>query len=492
MAESEETVKPELALKSRSGKPARYAILGCGSVGREVARKLQSRGKEFYIVDWDEDRVLELREYGYEAFVADITDLDTVPLLDLEDLHAVMVLSSDPVVNEETVRNISRQSTGVSIIARAVDPVSEGVLEEVGASMVIRPTKVISDAAIRFLERAEASRRAKKLDAVISQAKRFGIILHNNPDPDSLAGGMALKRMAEKHGVEADLLYGGEITHQENRAMVNLLEIPLTRLPNEPEEFLERYDATAFVEHSIPGENNHLKRGFRPTIVVDHHQVDLDKVDADFVDIRTDVGSVSTMLTKYLQELDLAIDENLAAALLYGIRVDTNWFKRNTHPADMTAATFLNPLSDKDLIDKLESPSMSPETLDVLGEAIKERKIVGSYLFSNVGFTPEKDALPQAADYLLQLEGISTVLVYAVTEEAVQVSARNKDIRLNIGEALKEAFSEIGSAGGHSQMAGAQIPVDVYGSIRDRKVLLRLIEESVTNRFLSEVGVELD
>lgn len=135
---------------------------------------------------------------------------------------------------------------------------------------------------------------------------------------------------------------------------------------------------------------------------------------------------------------------------------------------------------------------MSPETLDVLGEAIKNRDIVGSYLFSNVGFTPEKDALAQAADYLLQLEGVSTVLVYAVTDGEVQISARNKDIRLNIGDAMKEAYGEIGSAGGHSQMAGAQIPADVFGTIQNRGVLLRLIEESVTSRFLDAVGVETD
>lgn len=492
MAESETEVQQELSLKSRPP-GARYAILGCGSVGREVAKKLKQRDRELFIVDKDESRVRELRSDGYEAYVADIREVETVGGLRIEDLEAVLILSSDPATNEEAVRNISKQSEGTSltVVVRAVDPVSEGRLDEVGASMVIRPSSVISDAAVRLLDRAESAKSVRKLDELISGAERFGIILHNNPDPDTMAGGLALKRIAENHGVEADLLYSGRITHQENRAMVNLLDIELHRLPDEDRDgFLETYDTTAFVEHSIPGENNPLSEGFHPTIVLDHHEVELDTVDADFVEIRTDAGSVSTILTKYIQDLDLSIDDKLAAALLYGIRVDTNQFKRNTHTSDLTAAAFLNPWANRELLDRLETPPMSPETLDVLGKAIRKRALVGSYLISNVGMTQEKDALSQAADYLLQLEGISTVLVYAITEDTIQVSARNKDFRLNIGDVLKEAFSDIGSAGGHSSMAGAQIPIEVFGDVMETQALLRLVEESMTSKFLAAVGVE--
>ena len=44
-------------------------------------------------------------------------------------------------------------------------------------------------------------------------------------------------------------------------------------------------------------------------------------------------------------------------------------------PQDLNYAGFLLPLTDADLLDKIMSPSMSQETLDVIGKAIQERKI---------------------------------------------------------------------------------------------------------------------
>ena len=63
---------------------------------------------------------------------------------------------------------------------------------------------------------------------------------------------------------------------------------------------------------------------------------------------------------------------------------------------DLNYAGFLLPLTDADLLDKIMSPSMSQETLDVIGTAITRRKIQSGYLFANVGYVMNRDALPQA------------------------------------------------------------------------------------------------
>jgi nanoRNase/pAp phosphatase (c-di-AMP/oligoRNAs hydrolase) len=132
---------------------------------------------------------------------------------------------------------------------------------------------------------------------------------------------------------------------------------------------------------------------------------------------------------------------------------------------------------------------MSIETLDVLGQAIKNRQVVGSYLLSNVGNIRDRDALPQAADYLLNLEGIFTTIVFGVSDEVIYVSGRSNDIRVNLGSILKKAFGE-GSAGGHSTSAGAQIALGVFSGIKDRQTLLKLVDEAVVKKFLKAVGVE--
>ncbi len=219
-------------------------------------------------------------------------------------------------------------------------------------------------------------------------------------------------------------------------------------------------------------------------------QEDAAAVAADFVDIRPDVGASSTIMTRYVQELDFEISSNLATALLYGIRTDTNEFKRNTSAVDLTSAAYLYGMAEQDLLAQIETPSMSMETMDVLGEAIRRKKIEGSYLISDVGFIHDRDTLPQAADHLLKLEGINTVLVFGMTEDKIHLSARSKDIRLNIGEIIQRAFGDIGSAGGHQRSAAAQIPLGIFMGIKDKATLLKLVDEAITRRFLTTVGVE--
>jgi nanoRNase/pAp phosphatase (c-di-AMP/oligoRNAs hydrolase) len=134
---------------------------------------------------------------------------------------------------------------------------------------------------------------------------------------------------------------------------------------------------------------------------------------------------------------------------------------------------------------------MSIETLDVLGEAINNRQVIGSYLLSNVGSIRDRDTLPQAADYLLNLEGISTTIVFGVSEDKIFISGRSNDIRINLGDVMKRAFGEE-AGGGHANAAAARIELGVFSAAKDRQTLLRLVNEAVVKRFLTAVGVEED
>jgi nanoRNase/pAp phosphatase (c-di-AMP/oligoRNAs hydrolase) len=182
----------------------------------------------------------------------------------------------------------------------------------------------------------------------------------------------------------------------------------------------------------------------------------------------------------------------VATALLYGIRADTKDFRRNTTPQDLNYAGFLLPLTDADLLDKIMSPSLSQETIDVLGKAIQNREIVSGYLFSNVGYVMNRDALPQAADLLITLEGVNTALVYGITDTAIVVSARNRDIRLHIGNALAEAFGDIGDAGGHPNMAAATLPLHYFTRVEQKAELLNITIAPILQKFKTLVGLEND
>ena len=182
----------------------------------------------------------------------------------------------------------------------------------------------------------------------------------------------------------------------------------------------------------------------------------------------------------------------MATALLYGIRADTRDFKRNVTPQDLNYAAFLLPLTDSDLLDKITSPSISLETVEIIGSAIKNRRIKSGYLFSNVGYIRNRDALPQAADILIHLEGVNTALVYGISDQNIVMSARNKDIRLHLGNVMAEAFGEIGEAGGHATMAAAMIPLSYFSMVREKENLLDLIIDPILKRFSNIVGLDDD
>ncbi|MFB6183050.1 MAG: DHH family phosphoesterase [Haloarculaceae archaeon] len=462
-----------------------YAILGCGSVGHAVAEELVSEGKDVRILDVDEGRVEALRDQDLDAHTADIRDPAMVD--EIGDRDVVLIMSSDVDANADALEHIRDAGGDHFIVARASDPVTADQLSDLGADVVINPSSVIANSALRALETGELEYKANQLAEVVDgTGERMAILIHRSPDPDSIASAAALQAIAESRDVEADIIYEGEIGHQENRAFVNLLGIDLIPRANTD---IDDYDTIAVVDSA---------KGGRPDVdtihvVIDHYEPE-EEIDADFQDVRPNVSATSTILTKYIQELDISIGQEVATALLYGIRAETLDFKRDTTPADLTAAAYLYPFADHDTLEQVESPSMSPETLDVLAEAIRNREVSGSHLVSNAGFIRDRDALAQAAQHLLNLEGITTTAVFAIADDTIYLAARSKDIRMNIGNVLEDAFGDIGETAGHSTDASVEIPLGIFTGIEtsedNRDTLLQLTEEAVKRKLFDVMGVE--
>ena len=328
----------------------------------------------------------------------------------------------------------------------------------------------------------------QQLHELLGEGSEINIVCHNNPDPDCLASALALGRIAAAAGIdERQILYSGDISHQQNRAFVNLLDIELT--PYDDVD-IDDYDTIALVDPAKAGE---MQVEGSIDVFIDHYEAD-DEVDAEFVDVRPNVSATSTILTKYIQEFDLSVSQEVATALLYGIRAETLDFRRETTPADLTAAAYLYPFADHDVLEQVESPNMSPETLDVLAEAITNRDVQGSHLVSDAGFIRDRDALAQAAQQLLNLEGITTTAVFGIVDDTIYLAARSKDIRMNIGKVLQDAFHDIGEAGGHSTQGSAEIPLGIFTGIEtseeNRETLLGLTEEAVKRKLFDAMGVD--
>lgn len=464
-----------------------YVVVGCESAGVGLVRELTKAGKSVLAVDKSQEKVELLEDEGFDAVIADPTDPSFYKTLDFEAISAILVTGANDEANLETVRTIRGVNKEVFVIVRVASHKLKEEFESAGANIVVLVSDAIKHTFLEKIKRVEIYKKLEKLKNILEslKGKRLGIFTHDNPDPDSMSSAYALKEIAKQFDVDADILYYGEILHQKNRAMMNILEIPMVRAE---EADLSSYETFAIVDSSGPGVNNSIPPDIDVSIIIDHHPAE--KVVARFVDIRDNVGATATILTEYIKELKLVPSKILATALFFGIKSETDEFKRNTRTADFLASAYLYPFVDHELIEKIEGPAISTETLDILGTAIRNRQVYSSFLLSFAGFINDRDALPQAADFLLRLEGISTAVVFGVVKDTVYISARNKDVRIHMGEVLRRAFSDVGSAGGHAHAAGAQIPLGIFGEAGEKELLAKLITEAIKRRLLSALGIE--
>jgi len=453
--------------------------------------------------DHGETRTLVAPDATVDADEAVVERGDPTDPADYPEADAVLV-ADVPVGRARSVVDAARSALPDAVLVVALDTDAsdadcEALVET--ADRVVAGEQVVARGALDAVvgiagTRVRRLRRTLRTVADRSEG-RLAVVPHDNPDPDAIASAVALARIAETVGVDAVPCYYGQVSHQENRALVNLLDLDLRRL--DPGADLEAFDGFALVDHSRPGVNDQLPADLPIDVIIDHHPP-REPVDAAFIDLRSEVGATSTLLTGYLARFGVEAygGSRLASALLYGIRIDTAEFTREATAADFEAAAVLSPHTDDDALDRIESPSVTGETLDVIGDAVRNREIRDGALASCVGAIGDRDALAQAADRLLELESVTTTLVFGYSdgdgadgEPTVYASARARGTRIDLGETLRLAFDGLGSAGGHADMAGAQIPLSALGSdVVDAGVEQReaIVGETITETFFDAVA----
>ena len=439
------------------------------------------------VVDHDMKRVESLAEHGFKAVHGDFGSPEILRRAGIERAETVLVLASDREAVRHALGAINRLKLELGVepvvVARADDSLEERELKSMGATEVLPGSEILAGFAFtKFLE-LEAAGKERRLRGLMREVKgKVAAVLHTNPDPDAIASGLAFKRYLSPLGLECDLIYDGHIGHHQNRALVNLLSIQLLRA-----EKVRFGDYGAHVLLDVSSQANcALPKEIEPVAVIDHHPVAAGEVKARYQDI-TLVGACASLMAGYLACAGIELDKPLATALALGILADTMSFSRGVSEQDLEAFSSLWRRCDPELLGRLQQPPFSPETLSILARAIKACKVKEGYLIANVGEIVDRDALPQAADYLLRREGVMTALVYGVGEDAVHISARTNDIRLHLGNLLREIFGKLGSAGGHAWMAGATIPLRVMGRFADKRELRKAIDWVVGKGFMEAV-----
>ncbi|HEY6332046.1 MAG TPA: bifunctional oligoribonuclease/PAP phosphatase NrnA, partial [Blastocatellia bacterium] len=169
---------------------------------------------------------------------------------------------------------------------------------------------------------------------------------------------------------------------------------------------------------------------------------------------------------------------------------------------EMEAATFLTRFVDYSLLEDILSVKRSKQVLDVILQALGNREIKDNYSISGVGYlrSEDRDAIPQAADFLLTEENVHTAIVYGIIvkgdREVVVGSMRTVKVTLNPDEFLKEALGAMETGryygGGRRGAGGFEIPIGFLANLSEDDLMRmkwRLYDEIIRKKLFAKIGV---
>jgi nanoRNase/pAp phosphatase (c-di-AMP/oligoRNAs hydrolase) len=294
-----------------------------------------------------------------------------------------------------------------------------------------------------------------RLFEAVADARRVLIVPHNDPDPDAIGGALALRHLlAERLGVQGDIVYKGIIGRAENKALVRYLGRPLRPLESSD---MQQGVPLALIDTQPGAGNNPLPPDKEVAIVFDHHPVREATAQVPFAEVRPDVGAISTVLTEVLQAATIEPAQPLATALFYGIKTDTQGLVRGTSPADVAAYMYLQSRIDVRALSRIEQAQVPPEYFRSLATTLHAARIYDCVVISFLGEMGRPDLAAEMADLLLRLKGIRWVLCMGVHQNVLILAVRTRRRRGGAEHLVLDIVQGQGTAGGHGTMAGGQV-----------------------------------
>lgn len=131
-----------------------YGIVGLGRFGRALALELAAAGAELIVLDRDEDKIRELRDYTENAYVVPSLDKKSLAETGIQNCGVAVVCIGEQ-LDTSILTTLNLKSMGIpTVIAKAASQEHGEILEKLGAQ-VVYPER---DMGIRLANRLEASR----------------------------------------------------------------------------------------------------------------------------------------------------------------------------------------------------------------------------------------------------------------------------------------------------------------------------------------------
>lgn len=318
---------------------------------------------------------------------------------------------------------------------------------------------------------------ASAMRELVENSDNVLIMGHKFADLDALGSAIGLSRACVCCGKNVHIVVDRErclanclISHYEEYEEPGMFISPLEAL-----SMVHRNTLLFIVDTHSPHlvESEDVYRSCKNVVVIDHHRKLVDYIDNALIFYHEPyASSTSEMVTELVQYFgeECVLNHYHAEALMAGIMLDTKDFVMKTGVRTFEAAAYLKKMG----ADTIEVKHMFAGTIESYkkktqlvsnAELYKRCAIVCSHVVSD----EIRIIAPQAADELLNIQGVDASFVLFEQNDTINVNARSR------GAMNVQVIMEKMGGGGHQTMAGAQIPRAQMDGVRT--LLMKCIDE---------------
>lgn len=289
----------------------------------------------------------------------------------------------------------------------------------------------------------------------ILEGHKVYVQTHNYPDPDAIASAFGLQEFLRQHGIETILCYEGKVEKLSTKKMFEVFQISIFPIEDiqdmKPEDYIIVVDAQKY--------NANITDFIGDEVAcIDHHPV-YNQCEYRYRDIR-EVGACASIIVDYFKSTNTPLNPQVAAALAYGIKMDTADFTRGSTGFDAKMFSYAFCRADAKLLNEMYKDIMEFQDLKAYGAAIDNVHVYDAVGFAKIPFDCPDALIAIISDFILALDVVTVSIVYAVRSDGMKFSVRSEVEEIDAGVLTRAALEGIGSGGGHKEMAGGFIPAE--------------------------------
>lgn len=298
------------------------------------------------------------------------------------------------------------------------------------------------------------------------------IMAQVDPDAIGAAFGVAhlITTLRPKNGFEIRIFFGGSVSHPQNRAIINRFD--LQKRMKSMKQFTEAdsHNVILVDSSSVSDGRLQIQGKIEPVIVIDHHRGgDVAEGGGRFI-WTEDVGAASTLVVELALALEVVFDDSnqtVAVLLGMGIHTDTGSLTDCSERDRAAYNIVVSAIPHQELAQLFRYP-LPQSHFDNVRRALENKMVDNGRLVTHIGrIAPEEgDDLSTIADSLIRMNGVTLVIVWAIVDKVVRISARSADITSPLDIFLRDRLPSNASSGAKLSsngqgIGGATISMDL-------------------------------